>query len=231
MGGEGIQGFAELLNGGQHHRSKPCACRSNRRSAARDGPFAPAGFHSAHLQSRGLAPDPPTGRSRDVRRRPAKSRAAGVTAGRLRAPGPFSANHHDCGHPNPCQRSSCLDKRDRAPAHRKARTARRRAQSDLEQRNAMPLPVPDISRNLFDLGGYCSIVTGAGQGIGLALAEALAYAGSDLVLTERNAEHLAPARSRPSAAKPPRSPATLPTTTRRSGWSRRRWTSAVASTC
>ena len=28
------------------------------------------------------------------------------------------------------------------------------------------------------------------QGIGLALAEALAYAGSDLVLTERNAKHL-----------------------------------------
>ena len=56
----------------------------------------------------------------------------------------------------------------------------------------MPHPVPDISRNLFDLSGYCSIVTGAGQGIGLglALAEALAYAGSDLVLTERNAEHL-----------------------------------------
>jgi glucose 1-dehydrogenase len=54
----------------------------------------------------------------------------------------------------------------------------------------MPLPVPDISRNLFDLSGYCSIVTGAGQGIGLALAEALAYAGSDVVLTERDAEHL-----------------------------------------
>jgi NAD(P)-dependent dehydrogenase (short-subunit alcohol dehydrogenase family) len=54
----------------------------------------------------------------------------------------------------------------------------------------MPLQVPDISRNLFDLSGYCSIVTGAGQGIGIALAEALAYAGSDLVLTERNAEHL-----------------------------------------
>ena len=45
----------------------------------------------------------------------------------------------------------------------------------------MSLPVPDISRSLFDLSGYCSIVTGASQGIGLALAKALAYAGSDLV--------------------------------------------------
>src|SRR4249919_4329285 len=54
----------------------------------------------------------------------------------------------------------------------------------------MPVPVPVISRNLFDLSGYCSIVTGAGQGIGFALAEALASAGSDLVLTERNSEHL-----------------------------------------
>src|SRR5262249_18532409 len=54
----------------------------------------------------------------------------------------------------------------------------------------MPLPVPDISQNLFNLSGYCSIVTGAGKGIGLTLAEALAYAGSDVVLTERNAEHL-----------------------------------------
>src|SRR5215471_20862594 len=60
----------------------------------------------------------------------------------------------------------------------------------MEERNYMPLPIPEISRNLFALSGYCSIVTGAGQGIGLALAEALAYAGSDLVLTDRNAEHL-----------------------------------------
>jgi hypothetical protein len=88
----------------------------------------------------------------------------------------------------------------------------------MEERNRMPLPVPDISRNLFDLSGYCSIVTGAGQGIGLVLAEALAYAGSDLVLTERDAEHLKPARSRLSL------PATLWLTTRRTGWSRRRWT-------
>ena len=97
----------------------------------------------------------------------------------------------------------------------------------------MPLPVPNISRNLFDLSGYCSIITGAGQGIGLALAEGLAYAGSDLVLTERNAEHLEAAAGKiaPSAVRLPPLPATLRPTTRRTGSSRRRWTSAVASTC
>jgi hypothetical protein len=68
--------------------------------------------------------------------------------------------------------------------------------ADMKEGNHMPLPVPDIFQNLFNLSGYCSIVTGAGQGIGLALAEALAYAGSDLVLTERNAGHsMPPARS------------------------------------
>ena len=50
----------------------------------------------------------------------------------------------------------------------------------------MPLGFPDISKNLFDLTGYCSVVTGAGQGIGLALAQGLARAGSDLVLVDRN---------------------------------------------
>ena len=39
----------------------------------------------------------------------------------------------------------------------------------------MKAPIPDISRDLFDLTGYCSIVTGASVGIGLSLAEALAY--------------------------------------------------------
>ena len=63
----------------------------------------------------------------------------------------------------------------------------------------MPLPVPDISRNLFDLSGYCSIVTGAGQGIGLALAEALAHAGSDVVLSGRNEQHLRSAAGRVEA--------------------------------
>jgi hypothetical protein len=32
--------------------------------------------------------------------------------------------------------------------------------TDMEEPNRMPLPVPDISRNLFDLSGYCSIITG-----------------------------------------------------------------------
>ena len=50
----------------------------------------------------------------------------------------------------------------------------------------MSLPFPDISRNLFDLRGYCSIVTGAGQGIGKALAAGFAHAGSDLVLVDLN---------------------------------------------
>ncbi len=50
----------------------------------------------------------------------------------------------------------------------------------------MSLPFPDISRNLFDLSSYCSIVTGAGQGIGKALATGLAHSGSDTVLVDLN---------------------------------------------
>jgi short-subunit dehydrogenase len=49
----------------------------------------------------------------------------------------------------------------------------------------MTLPIPDISKNLFDLNGFCSIVTGAGKGIGLTLSRALAHHGSDLVLVGR----------------------------------------------
>jgi hypothetical protein len=29
----------------------------------------------------------------------------------------------------------------------------------------MTLPIPDVSKNLFDLNGFYSIVTGAGRGI------------------------------------------------------------------
>lgn len=54
----------------------------------------------------------------------------------------------------------------------------------------LTLPFPDISRNRFDLGGYCSVVTGAGQGIGRALATGFAYAGSDVVLVDINGEML-----------------------------------------
>ena len=54
----------------------------------------------------------------------------------------------------------------------------------------MKAPIPDISKDLFDLTGYCSIVTGASAGIGRGIAEAMAYRGSDLVLVSRSAEHL-----------------------------------------
>ena len=54
----------------------------------------------------------------------------------------------------------------------------------------MPLDFPDISKNLFDLSGYCSVVTGSGQGIGLALARGLAHAGSDLILVDMNTQTL-----------------------------------------
>jgi 3-oxoacyl-[acyl-carrier protein] reductase len=54
----------------------------------------------------------------------------------------------------------------------------------------MKAPIPDISRDLFDLTGYCSIVTGASVGIGLSVAEALAHKGSDIVLVSRNLQRL-----------------------------------------
>ncbi len=54
----------------------------------------------------------------------------------------------------------------------------------------MSLAFPDISKDLFDLNGYCSIVTGAGQGIGFALSKGLAHRGSHLVLVDLNAEKL-----------------------------------------
>ncbi|NYT78044.1 SDR family oxidoreductase [Alcaligenaceae bacterium] len=54
----------------------------------------------------------------------------------------------------------------------------------------MKAPIPDITRDLFDLSGYCCIVTGASAGIGLTIAESLAHRGADLVLVGRNAQHL-----------------------------------------
>ena len=51
----------------------------------------------------------------------------------------------------------------------------------------MKVPIPDISKDLFDLTDHCSIVTGASLGIGLSLAKALAYRGSDIVLVSRSA--------------------------------------------
>jgi NAD(P)-dependent dehydrogenase (short-subunit alcohol dehydrogenase family) len=54
----------------------------------------------------------------------------------------------------------------------------------------MKAPIPDITRDLFDLSGHCSVVTGASAGIGLTIAESLARRGSDLVLVGRDAGHL-----------------------------------------
>src|SRR5262245_17597258 len=85
MGGESIHAFAELPVGGQYHRSEPCTCGPIGRSAASDEPFAPARSYAPRLQSCGLAPVPPTGRSHHVRGRPAKSRATGLVTALFRA--------------------------------------------------------------------------------------------------------------------------------------------------
>lgn len=46
------------------------------------------------------------------------------------------------------------------------------------------------ARNLFDLSGRCTLVTGAGRGIGREIAKAFAEAGSDLVLCSRTQAEL-----------------------------------------
>src|SRR5437016_1952111 len=47
-----------------------------------------------------------------------------------------------------------------------------------------------MKNDLFDLSGRVAIVTGASRGLGQNLARALARAGSDLVITSRNRDHL-----------------------------------------
>lgn len=54
----------------------------------------------------------------------------------------------------------------------------------------MKAPIPDVTRDLFDLSDYCCVVTGASVGIGLTIAESLARRGADLVLIGRDAERL-----------------------------------------
>ena len=49
-----------------------------------------------------------------------------------------------------------------------------------------------MSDNLFDLSGKVAIVTGASRGLGQYFGRALATAGSDLVITSRRLETLAP---------------------------------------
>jgi NAD(P)-dependent dehydrogenase (short-subunit alcohol dehydrogenase family) len=48
-----------------------------------------------------------------------------------------------------------------------------------------------MSDELFDLSGQVAIVTGASRGLGQHMARTLAKAGADLVITSRNAAHLA----------------------------------------
>lgn len=57
-----------------------------------------------------------------------------------------------------------------------------------------------MSLNLFKLDGRIALVTGSGQGIGLAIAEGLAAAGAHVVLNGRDAAKLAKARDMLTAA-------------------------------
>lgn len=51
-------------------------------------------------------------------------------------------------------------------------------------------------KDLFDLTGKVAIVTGGGRGIGLEIAEGLAEAGADIVITGRRRKWLDPAEER-----------------------------------
>ena len=64
---------------GRHHRGEPCACGPTDEAQRAIEPFAPARSHAPPLQPWGLAPHPPTDRSRDVRRWPATSGVAGMS--------------------------------------------------------------------------------------------------------------------------------------------------------
>lgn len=63
----------------------------------------------------------------------------------------------------------------------------------------MRLPVPNIRANLFDMTGKVVAITGAGQGIGLTLAEGFASAGAKVALIDMNADLLAKAKAKVGA--------------------------------
>src|SRR5262249_27187485 len=94
VGGESLPGVAELPDGRQCHRGEPRARRPDGRGATRDEASARARPHAAHLQSRGLAPDPPTGGPRDLRGWGAEGRAAGIGAALFRVTRRSSSDAH-----------------------------------------------------------------------------------------------------------------------------------------
>ena len=58
-------------------------------------------------------------------------------------------------------------------------------------------------KQLFDLTGKVALVTGSSQGLGKAMARALAQAGADVVINGRDAAKLAPVMPRVEPFNPP----------------------------
>ncbi len=75
-------------------------------------------------------------------------------------------------------------------------SARLGSVSDRKRGIALPMQDLSVANNLFDLTGRTALVTGGGQGIGLAIAEGLAAAGAGIVLNGRNLDKLDEAAER-----------------------------------
>src|SRR5258707_6050964 len=78
MAGESLPEVAELPYGRRCQRGERCVRRPAGRGAALDDASARARPHAARLESRGMAPDPPTGGRRDLCGWVAEGGAAGV---------------------------------------------------------------------------------------------------------------------------------------------------------